>query len=338
MATASQPPFTYDGSLNGATNAAKGKHVAQRPAEDDDSIVTEDFPEFDPSHDGSEADSSESSGSEHYTHTAAEERNGAKIHGGFLAVNGVITEAHEASLDDDPQRTPTTTDRPLFITEPELAESQSQRHQQNYAREPSSANSQNGRKSPTRMTSPITSPPYWAHGHTFEAQSGSRTNNHSSESLVPRGGITLQDNEAEDSDNDDGTARNSEETRTSYGRDRNKACWAKSVEVTNYVIVNGSATNIGAFVVWNIRVQTLQGPYMNIRKRYSEFDDFRRDLIRTFPSFEAAVPVLPPKSVISRFRPRFLEKRRAGLQYFLNCILLNPEFSGSPVLKDFLFA
>lgn len=56
---------------------------------------------------------------------------------------------------------------------------------------------------------------------------------------------------------------------------------------------------------------------MNIRKRYSEFDDFRWRLVRTFPNFEAAVPELPPKSLISKFRPRFLEKRRAGLQYFL---------------------
>jgi hypothetical protein len=60
-----------------------------------------------------------------------------------------------------------------------------------------------------------------------------------------------------------------------------------------------------------------QGSYMNIRKRYSEFDDFRRRLMETFPGFEAAVPELPPKSVISKFRPNFLEKRKAGLQYFL---------------------
>lgn len=97
---------------------------------------------------------------------------------------------------------------------------------------------------------------------------------------------------------------------------------------------------------------------MNIRKRYSEFDEFRSRLILSFPNSEAAVPPLPPKSVISKFRPTFLEKRRAGLQYFLklvliipqlnlsvlttlcyrSCILLNPEFSGSPVLKDFLFS
>ncbi|RGP79600.1 hypothetical protein FLONG3_2348 [Fusarium longipes] len=128
----------------------------------------------------------------------------------------------------------------------------------------------------------------------------------STESILPAGAITLRDNEASDLD------------------DRNSACWAKSVEIVNHTIVNGSATNIGAFVVWNIRVETLNGSFMNIRKRYSEFDDFRYRLVQTFPGFEAAVPALPPKSVISKFRPRFLEKRRAGLQYFLKCVYQRP--------------
>lgn len=61
----------------------------------------------------------------------------------------------------------------------------------------------------------------------------------STESVLPAGAITLRDNEASDLD------------------DRNSACWAKSVEIVNYTVVNGSATNIGAFVVWNIRVETL---------------------------------------------------------------------------------
>lgn len=93
---------------------------------------------------------------------------------------------------------------------------------------------------------------------------------------------------------------------------------------------------------------------MRVRKRYSEFDDLRDRLLQTFPYSEGAMPPLPPKSVISKFRPKFLEKRRGGLQYFLkyisdfpfcfrgltgnSCILLNPEFAGSPVLKEFLFA
>lgn len=166
--------------------------------------------------------------------------------------------------------------------------------------------------------SPITSPPYWMHA--YSSPTHQRTTSNLSVDSLPTGGITLQDNESSGAD------------------DRNQGCWAKSVEIRDYVTVNGNATNIGSFVVWNIRVETLTGSYLNIRKRYSEFDDLRWRLIRTFPGFEAAVPELPPKSLISKFRPRFLEKRRAGLQYFLNCIMLNPEFSGSPVLKNFLFS
>lgn len=161
--------------------------------------------------------------------------------------------------------------------------------------------------------SSVTSPPYWKTGSNHQ-----RTR--SADSLLPAGAITLQDNE------------------TSEHNDRNNACWAKNVEIVDYTVVNGGTTSIGAFVVWNVRVETLTGSFMNIRKRYSEFDDFRDRLVKTFPNFEAAVPSLPPKSFISKFRPKFLEKRRTGLQYFLNCILLNPEFSGSPVLKEFLFS
>jgi hypothetical protein len=85
------------------------------------------------------------------------------------------------------------------------------------------------------VVSPVTSPPYWLHHHSNHARSTSMA---SVDSIVA-GRITLQDNENSSID------------------DRNHACWAKSVEVTDYVVVNGSATNIGAFAVWNIRVETL---------------------------------------------------------------------------------
>lgn len=72
--------------------------------------------------------------------------------------------------------------------------------------------------------------------------------------------------------------------------------------------------------------------------RYSEFDDLRRKLLMTFPNSGGAMPPLPPKSVfcelrlslqvscfglifgIDKFRPSFLEKRRAGLAYFLKSV------------------
>ncbi|KAF4636686.1 hypothetical protein G7Y89_g1399 [Cudoniella acicularis] len=162
------------------------------------------------------------------------------------------------------------------------------------------------------VSSPVSSPPYWVQSH-------HRSFSNISVESIPSGAITLQDN--------------------THGEDaKNKACWAKSVYIESHVIVNGNRTGIGAFVVWNINVETLQGSTMRIRKRYSEFDDLRSKLLQTFPYSAAAMPALPPKSVISKFRPKFLENRRAGLQYFLNCILLNPEFSGAPILKEFLFS
>jgi len=180
------------------------------------------------------------------------------------------------------------------------------------ASDPSSPNIQSKSVSAPGYVSPITSPPpYWVHAHQRSASSVSVESTN--------GGITLLDN-------------------TDEGNDKNGACWARSVYIYDYTVVNGSRTNIGAFVVWNITVKTLDGGEIRIKKRYSEFDDLRYRLLQTFPNSEAAMPPLPPKSAISKFRPKFLEHRRVGLSYFLNCIMLNPEFSGSPVLKEFLFS
>lgn len=85
--------------------------------------------------------------------------------------------------------------------------------------------------SPSSITSP---PPYWPHATLHQRN----ISNMSSESILPAGAIRLRDNDTSDDD-------------------RNSACWAKSVEITDYIVVNGSNTNIGAFVVWNVRVETL---------------------------------------------------------------------------------
>ncbi|KAF2482260.1 Phox homologous domain-containing protein, partial [Neohortaea acidophila] len=117
-----------------------------------------------------------------------------------------------------------------------------------------------------------------------------------------------------------------------------QGCWAKSAAVDDYVLVSGATLGVGAYVVWHCTIQTLKGGNLVIRKRYSEFDQLRLDLVRSFPHAEAMIPKLPRKSVVSRFRPEFLESRGAGLSHFLNCVLLNPEFAASPVLKGFIFA
>ncbi|KAF2146665.1 uncharacterized protein K452DRAFT_282841 [Aplosporella prunicola CBS 121167] len=155
-------------------------------------------------------------------------------------------------------------------------------------------------------------PPYWGR------QRGASTWSYASVEEHRADPISLQDNTVEGSEHD-------------------SAVWAKNVTIDSYVIVSGNVPGMGDYVVWNCTVETLDGGPMKIRKRYSEFDELRRKLEQTFPLAGASLPELPPKSMISRFRQRFLEKRKAGLSYFLNCVLLNPEFSASPVLKEFLF-
>ncbi|KAK2758690.1 hypothetical protein FQN54_003380 [Arachnomyces sp. PD_36] len=154
-------------------------------------------------------------------------------------------------------------------------------------------------------------PPYWRH-----YRGASRASISSTEG--PRGNpITLEDHTG------DPTC------------ETNRGLWASGVRIDDHVVVEGKS-GVGAYVVWNCKIDTLDGGPVVIRMRYSEFDDLRSKLAVAFPHAKNALPPLPPKSIFFKFSPKFLEKRRIGLQYFLNCILLNPEFSGSPVLKGFL--
>lgn len=162
---------------------------------------------------------------------------------------------------------------------------------------------------------PNESPPYWMtrHGRSISTVSYHSINQH----LAPHT-ILLED-------------RSDDQHEASQG------CWARSVTVDSYTIISDPKT-IGAYVVWHCTVSTLKGGDMEIRKRYSEFDDLRANLVKSFPHAEAMIPKLPRKSVVSRFRPKFLEQRKVGLGEFLACVLLNPEFAASPVLKEFIFA
>ncbi|KAK2741888.1 PX domain-containing protein ypt35 [Myotisia sp. PD_48] len=162
---------------------------------------------------------------------------------------------------------------------------------------------------PSHLTTSIT-PPYW---HRRDA---SRVSDRSADGS--RNLITLEDRE--------------EDPTCEMGR----GLWAKSVTIDDYVVVKGQ-TGIGAYSVWICNIQTLEGASMVVRMRYSEFVELRNKLADAFPHAKKAMPELPPKSVIFKFSKKFLETRRVGLAYFLNCVLLNPEFAGSPILKETLF-
>lgn len=154
-------------------------------------------------------------------------------------------------------------------------------------------------------TTPV-SPPYWQHQRSISHASVD------SDARAPP--ISLEDHtEAQD--------------------DASGGLWAKDITIEDYVIVRGGSTGVGAYVVWNCRVQTLEvrlgdskcgekavadvslkGGRMMIRKRfgntgtlnnkcsfairYSEFNELREQLIAAFPHAKTALPPLPPKSII----------------------------------------
>lgn len=241
----------------------------------------------------------------------------------------------------------------------------------------------NSATSPMASPPVTTPPPYWLVQHSY---------NDPAESTPEGGGITMRDNESEDRGG------------------RNSACWARSVEIPDYVVVNSSATNIGAFVVFNVRVETMNvsrcppsPPFLRglrglcqvpsrggralmqdacpgrlhehpetilrVRRPAAAADADVSQLCGrraapaaqepdiqvppAVPGEEAVVPPILPQVSISALRSlrgTWQERARTRVPFASvltgralanvghSCILLNPEFSASPVLKEFLFA
>eukprot|EP01099_Mayorella_cantabrigiensis_P000148 TRINITY_DN1065_c0_g1_i1.p1 TRINITY_DN1065_c0_g1~~TRINITY_DN1065_c0_g1_i1.p1 ORF type:complete len:432 (-),score=86.62 TRINITY_DN1065_c0_g1_i1:14-1309(-) len=78
---------------------------------------------------------------------------------------------------------------------------------------------------------------------------------------------------------------------------------------------------------------------IEVRRRYSDFVWLRNQLVLSNP--EIIVPPIPQKlaeKFLDRFSGEFLEKRRKGLELFLNRVALHPSLIGSTHLNIFLCA
>lgn len=173
-------------------------------------------------------------------------------------------------------------------------------------------NNQDGKENDSlKRLSSQNSPPYWMRH---------RSRTHSTiASIEPLPAITLKDN-------------------TEADTQAHSQLWARSITIDDYVIIQANSVGIGAYVVWICKVETLDGSPMTIRKRYSEFHELRSKLLKAFPdSTTKSLPLLPPKSAVYKFKAKFLEKRRQGLSYFLNCVMLSPQYASSIIIKDFIF-
>jgi len=124
-------------------------------------------------------------------------------------------------------------------------------------------------------------------------------------------------------------------------KDSADGLWASRVTVTEPSIIKGNQGKtlqaVSGYVVWLCTVETFEGRILKTRKRYSEFFTLRQNLCTAFPRHEKMIPALPPKSVVSKFRPAFLEKRRRGLELFLSTVLLMPDLGASPIVKKWWF-
>lgn len=110
------------------------------------------------------------------------------------------------------------------------------------------------------------------------------------------------------------------------------------VLVGDYHVILGESAPL--YVVWSIRIVVNGASHSLIvlYKRYSDIEQFRRELVAAFPNDQ--VPELPPKDNFSLSRlwlsDLWLETRRRGLQWFMTNVLLNPRYQHSPVITQFV--
>lgn len=108
--------------------------------------------------------------------------------------------------------------------------------------------------------------------------------------------------------------------------------FAQSITVVDYMRVGD--TGPSGYIVYNCRAVTSEGTALYSRKRFSDFITLRKMLKKAFPRLRQVIPKLPPKTVVGKFRSKFLEKRRQSLEYFLACVLLHPTLGGSVIVRN----
>ena len=71
-----------------------------------------------------------------------------------------------------------------------------------------------------------------------------------------------------------------------------------------------------------------------VERRYNQFLEFRKELVRLNPGY--IIAPIPKKKSGKKFEPEFLNKRRKQLQLFLNDALRHPLLRSDEILVQFL--
>ncbi|CAG8671371.1 3418_t:CDS:2, partial [Ambispora leptoticha] len=114
------------------------------------------------------------------------------------------------------------------------------------------------------------------------------------------------------------------------GRDKPTHLFAEEVTVGNPLRVG---VGYGSYIVYTCTIRGQEGANIVARKRYSDFVQLRAQLIKAQPSYKKLIPKLPPKKVVGKFGPEFIERRRSELEYFLTYVLLHPILGATPGVR-----
>ncbi|CDH58696.1 predicted protein [Lichtheimia corymbifera JMRC:FSU:9682] len=92
----------------------------------------------------------------------------------------------------------------------------------------------------------------------------------------------------------------------------------------------------GSYICYSCTVLSDKGPPISVRKRYSDFVELREELVRRYPRLKSSIPKLPPKKVVGKFTPAFVEQRRRDLEYFFKYVVLHPTLGTSPIITQWI--
>jgi hypothetical protein len=83
-----------------------------------------------------------------------------------------------------------------------------------------------------------------------------------------------------------------------------------------------------------VYIITSKSKNTTVERRYSDFDNLRRELIKLYPGY--IIPSIPKKKVGKGFENAFLQKRMTALQSFLNELMIHPLLKSSELVLAFL--
>ncbi|KAG2200933.1 hypothetical protein INT47_003168 [Mucor saturninus] len=92
----------------------------------------------------------------------------------------------------------------------------------------------------------------------------------------------------------------------------------------------------GSYICYSCTILSDKGAPITVRKRYSDFVELREELIKQYPTLKRSIPKLPPKKVVGKFTPTFVEQRRRELEYFFKFVVLHPVVGASPIVRHWI--